>query len=162
MTLGTTPIDQVKIPTKTRAPMTALMAALQYIYTRPEWNQRIFDLLSEKIMDANKQTGRSGMSLWEIFVLGQVRLCLNISYDVLHYRANYDVLLRGILVVLPTDFSTGKQYEYQNIYDNMSLLDESLLRQINDVIVEVGHQVFKKKEADALRLCQRHGYAKDR
>jgi len=152
MTLGTTPIDQVKIPTKTRAPMTALMAALQYIYTRPEWNQRIFDLLSEKIMDTKKQTGRSGMSLWEIFVLGQVRLCLNISYDELHYRANFDVLLRGILGVLPNDFSTGKQYEYQNIYDNMSLLDESLLRQINDVIVEVGHQVFKKKEADALRL----------
>ena len=41
---------------------------------------------------------------------------------------------------------------HQNIYDNVTLLDEALLRQINDVIVEVGHQVFKKKEADALRF----------
>ena len=85
------------------------------------------------------------MSLWEIFVLAQVRLCLNISYDELHYRANYDSLLRGILGVLPTDFSLGKEYEYQNIYDNVGLLDEGLMRQINDVIVQVGHQVFKKK-----------------
>lgn len=152
MTLGCTPIDQVEIPAKTRAHMAALMETLQYIYTHPEWNQRIFDLLSEKVSAGKKQTGRRGMSLWEIFVLGQVRLCLNTSYDEVHYRANYDTLLRGILGVLPTDFSTGKQYEYQNIYDNVGLLDEQLLRQINDVIVEMGHGVFKKKEADALRL----------
>lgn len=152
MTLGCTPIDQVEIPAKTRAHMAALMETLQYIYTHPEWNQRIFDLLSEKVSAGKKQTGRRGMSLWEIFVLGQVRLCLNTSYDELHYRANYDNLLRGILGVLPTDFSTGKQYEYQNIYDNVGLLDEQLLRQINDVIVEMGHEVFKKKEAAGLRL----------
>lgn len=152
MTLGCTPIDQVEIPTKTRAHMAALMEALQYIYTHPEWNRRIFDLLSEKVCPATKQTGRRGMSLWEMFVLGQVRHCLNCSYDELHYRANYDTLLRGILGVLPTDFSTGTQYEYQTIYDNVGLLDEELLARINEVIVEVGHQVFKKKEDDALRL----------
>jgi transposase, IS5 family len=152
MTLGCTPIDQVEIPTKTRASMAALMETLQYIYTHPEWNRRIFDLLSEKVSAGKKQTGRRGMSLWEIFVLGQVRLCLDLSYDQLHFMSNDSSLLRGILGVLPTDFSTGKQYEYQNIYDNVGLLDEQLLRQINDVIVEMGHEVFKKKEADALRL----------
>jgi len=152
MTLGCTPIDQVEIPTKTRASMAALMQALQYIYTNAEWNRRIFELLSEKVSAGKKQTGRRGMSLWEIFVLGQVRLCLDLSYDELHFMSNDSSLLRGILGVLPTDFSTGKQYEYQNIYDNVTLLDEPLLKQINDVIVEAGHQVFKKKEADALRL----------
>ncbi len=92
------------------------------------------------------------MSLWEIFVLGQVRLCMNIFYDELHYKSNYDNLLRGILGVLPTDYTLGRQYEYQNIYDNVSLLDEDLLKEINQVIVEVGHEVFKKKEKAALRL----------
>jgi hypothetical protein len=152
MTLGCTPIGQVDIPAKTRAHIAALMQALQYIYTHPEWNQRIFALLPEKVSAGKKPAGRRGMSLWEIFVLGRVRLCLNTSCDELHYRANYDTLLRGVLGVLPTDFSTGKQYEYQNIYDNVKLLDEQLPREINDVIVEAGHQVFKKKEAGALRL----------
>ncbi len=152
LALGCTPIEEVKIPVKTRAHLAALLEALQYIYTHPEWNERIFHLLSDKITKGKKQTGRSGMSLWEIFVLAQVRLCLNISYDELHYRSNYDQLLRGVLGVLPTDYTTGKQYEYQNIYDNVKLIDDEVLHQINDIIVQVGHEVFKKKETDALHL----------
>jgi len=152
LTLGCTPIEEVKIPVKTRSHMAALIVAIQYIYVNAEWNERIFALLSEKISRGKKPTGRSGMSLWEIFVLGQVRLCMNVSYDELHHLANYDTLLRGVMGVLPTDYTLGKQYEYQNIYDNVGLLDDGLLRKINDVIVEVGHEVFKKKEKAALRL----------
>jgi len=152
LAIGCTPIQEVKIPAKTRAHLAALLEALQYIYIHPQWNERIFSLLSDKIIKGKKQTGRSGMSLWEIFVLAQVRLCLNISYDELHYRSNYDQLLRGILGVMPTDYTLGKQYEYQNIYDNVKLIDDDLLRQINEVIVEVGHEVFKKKGKAALHL----------
>ena len=152
LSLGCTPINEVKIPVKTRSHMAALMAAIQHIYVTPEWNERIFDLLSNKITKGKKATGRSGMSLWELFVLGQVRLCMNISYDELHHLANFDSLLRGVMGVLPTDYSLGKEYEYQNIYDNVSLLDDELLQSINDVIIQVGHQVFKKKEKAALRL----------
>ena len=152
LTLGCTPIDQIEIPTKTRAHLAALFEALQYIFTHRQWNEQVFELLSEKITKGKQPTGRSGMSLWEIFVLAQVRLCLDLSYDELHYRANYDSLLRGILGVLPTDYSTGKQYEYQNIYDNVKLIDDQTLHQINDIIVQMGHQVFKKKEPDALHL----------
>lgn len=152
LSLGCTPIHEVKIPPKTKNHMVALVAAIQYIYVNPKWNQKIFSLLSEKISKKKKATGRNGMSLWEIFVLGQVRLCMNIGYDELHYRANYDNLLRGLLGVLPTDYTQGKEYEYQNIYDNVRLLDDELLKQINDVIVSVGHEVFKKKESAALRL----------
>jgi len=130
--------------------MAALMSAIQYIYVHSEWNERIFTLLSDKVCKGKKATGRSGMSLWELFVLGQVRLCMNTSYDELHHLANFDVLLRGVMGVLPTDYSLGKEYEYQNIYDNVGLLDDELLQSINDVIVEVGHEVFKKKKR---RLC---------
>ena len=152
LTLGCTPIEEVKIPTKTRSHLAALLAALQYIYLTPEWNRRIFGLLSEQLLKGKQKTGRPGMSLWELFVLGQVRLCMNLSYDELHHQANYDALLRGIMGVLPSDYSLGKQYQYQQIYDNVKLLDDTLLRQLNAVIVQVGHQVFKKKEGAALRL----------
>jgi len=145
LTLGCTPIEEVVIPIKTKSHLPALAAALKYIYINPEWNQRIFALLSSKMRDGKKDTGRKGMSLWEIFVLAQVRLCQNISYDELHFISNDSELVRGIMGVLPTDFSAGKQYKYQNIYDNVTLLDDELLKEINDVIVEVGHQVFKKK-----------------
>ena len=155
LSLGCTPIEEVKIPTKTRSHMVALVEALQYIYVRPEWNNRIFDLLSEKLLEGKQKTGRNGMSLWEVFVLAQVRLCMNISYDQLHYQANYDALLRGMLGVLPTDYSIGKQYGCQNIYDNVKLVDDELLKDINQVIVEVGHEVFKKKRRGCFALKSR-------
>lgn len=146
LTIGCTPIEEVEIPARTANHLANLCAALQYIYVNEHWNQKVFKILSTKFLSGKKKTGRSGMTLWEIFVLAQVRLCKNISYDELHHVANYDTLIRGILGVVPTDYSLGRQYQYQNIYDNVTLLDDELLKEINDVIVEVGHEVFKKKE----------------
>ena len=37
------------------------------------------------------------------------------------------------------------EFEYQNILDNVSLIDEELLYQINQVVVEAGHRLLKKK-----------------
>ena len=155
LTLGCTPIHEVKIPPKMKSHLVNLLAALQYIYVSSKWNKMIFKLLSDKIIGDKKKTGRKGMSLWEIFVLAQVKLCMNISYEELHHGANYDSLLRGILGVLPTDYSLGKSYEYQNIFDNVSLLDECVLKEINEMIVQVGHEVFKKKRKSPIALKNR-------
>jgi len=97
--------------------------------------------------------GRPGMNLWVIFVLAQVRMVLNCSYDFLHHQANNDRLLR-VLLGVERDFGFERlEYEYQNIYDNVSGLDDRMLKEINEVIVEFGHsEVFKKKEGTALRL----------
>src|SRR5690554_3161497 len=105
LTLGSTPINEVEIPVKTRSHIVALVAALQHIYVTPKWNTKVFGLLTEKILKGKKETGREGMSLWEMFVLAQLRLADNSSYDELHHKANYDTLIRGVLGVLPTDYS---------------------------------------------------------
>lgn len=44
------------------------------------------------------------------------------------------------------------KFGYQNIIDNVSLLDDETVRELNQVIVEFGHEVFKKKEVAALYL----------
>ncbi len=150
--LGCTPINEIEIPSKTRSHVATLMAGIQYIYTSSEWRSKIGGVVENHVLKGKKNTGRAGMGLWEMFVLGQVRLCMNTSYDELHHMANHDTMIRGIMGVLPTDYSLGEQYEYQNIYDNVKLLDDNVLREINDMIVKVGHEVFKKKEKDALRL----------
>ena len=146
LTLGLTPIEEVEVPLKTKSHLSALIAALKHIYLTPKWNQQVFELLESHIGKGKKATGRTGMSYWEMFVLAQVKMCKNISYDELDHTANYDTLVRGIMGVLPTDFTLGKQYSYQTIYDNVNLLGEELLIKINDIIVEAGHEVFKKKE----------------
>jgi hypothetical protein len=40
------------------------------------------------------------------------------------------------------------EFNYQNILDNVSLLNEELLEQINQIVVEAGQQLLKKKEED--------------
>ena len=71
--LDATPIKEVKIDGKSRHELAPLLAGLQYIFTTPTLNEKIFSILESKIMEGKKQTGRWGMSLWEILVLGSVR-----------------------------------------------------------------------------------------
>ena len=151
------PIEDIMINTNCRDALPALLKGLQHIYATPELNEQICRIVTDKICSGKKATGRKGMSLWELFVMAQVRLGLNISYDRLHHLANYDQLMRGIMGVeiARRDWGEeykGKHYEYQNIYDNVTLLDDDTLKEINNVIVTDGHRVFKKKEEEALRI----------
>ena len=156
MTLGRLPIGETEIPTKKRGgALPGLCAALKEIFTTPKWNEKVFEILEAKITEGKKRTGRPGMDLWQIFVLSQVRLCQNISYDELHHIADYDTLMRQIMGV-ESGFGYEKyKFEYQNIIDNVSLLDDETVKQLNHVIVEFGHEVFKKKRGGSLVLKDR-------
>ena len=152
MTLGRLPISKTPISTKKRSgALPKLCAALKEIFLTPEWNEKVFEILEAKITVGKQKTGRPGMDLWQIFVLSQVRLCQNISYDELQHIANYDSLIRQLMGI-ESGFGYDKyEFEYQNIIDNVSLLDDETVRELNQVIVEFGHGVFKKKEEDPLR-----------
>ena len=86
------------------------------------------------------------MSLWEILVLGTVRLCMEMDYDRLRDEANDHRSLRGILGVQTRRvFGEDKIYPLQTVKDNVRLLDEQTLDKINEVVVKAGHQLKKKK-----------------
>ncbi len=139
--LGATPIEKVKIPTKSRDELPPVLRALQHIYVTPELNKTVFDLLESHIIgDKNNRMGRPGMALWEILVLGTVRLTLDINYDRLEHVANYDNLIRALLGVPGGFGQSPRHYPYQTLVDNVGLLDESLLKTINELVVGAGHQ----------------------
>jgi len=148
--LGLIQISDAEIPIKSRDAVPGLIATLKAIFINSEFNQKIFKILEEKITTGKKKTGRTGMSLWQIFVLAQFRLTLNISYDRLHLMANYDTLLRQIMGIETESGFKKIEIKYQNILDNVSLLDDKIVKELNDVIVELGHGTFKKKETEAL------------
>jgi IS5 family transposase len=153
MTLGIIPIEEMFITTRKRSgALPGLCAALKEIFITPKWNEKVFEILESKITEGKKCTGRLGMDLWQIFVLSQVRLCQNISYEDLHHIANNDHLIRQILGIEKGFGYDRHEIKYQNIIDNVSLLDDETVRELNQVIVDFGHDVFKKKEAAALHL----------
>ena len=154
LTIGLLPIEETEISTKDKTPIIELLAALLKIYKTPKYSNAIFSILENYLKKGKKNTGRTGMSLWQLFVLSQVRLCENIGYAQLHSYANNHLTLRGLLGVRTENGGFSRiEFGYQNIYDNVSSLNEDLLKEINEVIINFGHnEVFKKKEKEALRL----------
>jgi IS5 family transposase len=146
---GLTPIEDVKIPEKSRDELPPVLASLQWIFITPEINEKIFELLEERVCGNKKETGRSGMDLWHILVLGVVRLALDCDYDRLEYLVNYDVLLRqimGLEPVSPLPFATG--FHQKTISENVCHVDEELLGKINEIIVKSGRPLFFLKKED--------------
>ena len=153
LSLGVIPINEVEINRKTRHQLAPLLVALQYVFTHEELSEEVFTILEESLLKGKKRTGRLGMSLWEILVLGTSKLNLEIDYDFLHDLANSHTELRGILGVEKSDYTKGKEYHYQTLVDNVKLLDEDTINKIRDVVVRGIHGVIKKKEvADSLNL----------
>ena len=151
--IGRLPIADTEIPTQKRSgALPGLCAALKEIFITPKWNEKVFEILEKKIQYGKQNTGRPGMDLWHIFVLSQVRLCQNISYDEVHHIANYDLLIRQIMGIESSFGYEKVQFSYRSIIDNVSLLDDETVKELNNIIVEFGHEVFKKKESTALCL----------
>ena len=110
--------------------------------------------MESKVYSKNNHTGRPGLSLWEILVLGAVRLNLNIDYDRLHYMSNSDQKVRGILGVhsITADWDLGKEYKLQTLKDNVSLLDEETMGKINCMVTNAGHNLKKKASDEAAEI----------
>lgn len=153
MSIGQKPIEETFINPKSKNAIDELLAALKEIYCDKGYNNKVFSILERHILSDKKNTGRKGMDLWIVFVLAQLRLCLNLSYEMLHNLANNHHTLRYLLGV-EREFGYPRiEFEYQNIYDNVSHLSDEMLIELNAIILEFGHsKVFKKKENTALRL----------
>lgn len=153
LSIGQKPIEETWINPKSKNAIDELLAALKEIYCNKEYNEKVFNILEKHIRSGKKNTGRKGLDLWIVFVLAQLRLCLNISYEMVHNLANNHHTLRFLMGV-ERDFGYERiEFEYQNIYDNVSALSDEMISELNAVILEFGHrEVFKKKEKTALRL----------
>ena len=149
MQIGQIPISDLQLNPKSTNALDQLIAALKEIYCNGKYNEKIYSILEELLDKKEKNNGRPGMDLWVIFVLAQVRLCMNYSYDMLHHQANNDYRLRCLLGLETDKYWPVErtEYAYQQIYDNVSGITDEILVKVNAVIVEFGHrEVFKKKK----------------
>lgn len=145
LALGAVPIERVEIPTRTRDELPPTLAALQWVFTTPQVSSEVFGLLEDQLLRNDRSKGRPGMDLWQILVLGVVRLTLDLNYDRLHHVANYDSLVRQLLG--QPAFDTTLQFKLSTLKENVALLSEELLAAINAVIARYSGQVIKKKDA---------------
>ena len=150
-----TPIEKIRLPRKSRDELPPILASLQWVWMHPTLKAEIFALLEAKIMTGKRATGRTGMNLWQILVLGVVRLGLDADWDRLEHMANYDTLVRQMLGVPAAPWGEDdKAFGHQTLRDNVALLDDELLQQINARIAAAGREVFAKKDGAPLAALE--------
>lgn len=148
--LGELPIADIKIDLKSRDDIPPLLLGLQYIYTNLELRSQVFSILREVLPPGtDRNNGRPGMEQWKILVLGVLRLNLNCDYDHIHELANNHKTIRQMLG--HATFADEYQYNLQTLKDNVSLLSPDILDRINELVVNAGHGIVKKKDDEKLR-----------
>ena len=145
--LGQTPIEQVILPTSSRDELSPILEGLRWMFMTPEVKNPVFDLLEKQVVGDKKATGRMGMDLWHILVLGVVRLGLKCDYDRLEDMANNHALIRQIMGIGPTLGMQPKAFHHRTLSENVSILDEQVLGKINAIVAKCGQQVFKIRGA---------------
>ena len=144
--LQLTPIEKIRLPLKSRDELPPLLAGLQWLWMHPTLKAEILALLEAAVLADKKPTGRTGMTLWQILVLGVVRLGLDADWDRMEHIANYDSLVRQMLQVPAAPWGEeDKLFGHQTLRDNVALLDDELLQAINARIAAAGREVFAKK-----------------
>jgi len=139
--LGQADIANIKINLKCRDEMPKVLLGLQHIYCNLEVREKIFKTLEELIPKGiSPDSGRPGMELWKILVLGCVKLNCNWDYDKLHDIANNHKTLREMLGHGIMD--EGYQYNLQTLKDNVSLFTPEILEQLNRIVVGCGHRLL--------------------
>ncbi len=157
MKLGETAIADIKLDPKSRDDIPQILRGLQHIFITPELREAVFAILAEvlperqiegKAVKADPNTGRPGMTQWQILVLGVLRLGLNADYDRIHELANEHKTLRKMLG--HSDWADESYYNLQTLKDNLRLFTPEILDRLNREIVRAGHQALKKKSEESL------------
>ncbi|MFT5317555.1 MAG: hypothetical protein ACI8RA_000804 [Chlamydiales bacterium] len=143
MVFGEVDISKVQISTKSRDDIPQVLLGLQHIYQKQSLRDQVFKELHDHVgKSKNTKTGRPGMDLWHVFVLGTLRLTINCDYDRLVELANNHQTLRQILGHSPFN---EEEYQLQTVKDNVRILTQEILNKINTLVVNAAHAFFKKK-----------------
>ena len=142
-------IANIEFDLQSRDEIPKLLMGLQHIYRTAPIRKKVFEVLKQIVPKKSYETGRPGMDLWKILVLGTLRLNCNWDYDKVHEMANNHCKLRDMLGHSKTDFDS--QYALQTIRDNVALLTLAILDEINQIVVKAGHSIISPNKDPQLR-----------
>jgi hypothetical protein len=78
--------------------------------------------LAAKVLAGKQATGRTGMDLWQILVLGVVRLGLDADWDRMEDMANHHTLVRQMLGLRATPWDDQSQrFGHQTLRDHLAV-----------------------------------------
>ena len=150
--LGITPIEKIKIPTKSRDQLAPILLALQTIHNTPAIMEQIYKLLEDKILPGKDKTkGRPGLTHWQILVMGVVRNARACDYDQLEDLCSHHTLVRQFLqlpAIAGDDLTNTPDLSHKTISNNVCHITAELLAEINNIIAAHGRDLITPKKKD--------------
>jgi len=148
--IGESAIGDIQFDPHSRDEIPKVLIGLQSIYCNQKIREKVFDVLTDIIPDdVDTSTGRYGMDLWKILVLGTMRLSCNWDYDKLLDVTNNHRTLR--LMLGHSNIDQESRYALQTLKDNICLFTPEVLDRINQIVVRYGHEVIGKTVEEKLR-----------
>ena len=143
------PIEKIEIELEARDDIPALLLGLQRLFMLAPVFAQVVALLETHVSPGtNRKTGRPGMDLWQILVLGVLKQGLNCDFDRLKELADHHETIRQML---GHGLFDKTRYHLQRLIDNVSLLTPELLQEINRIVVSCGHDALGHRAGQALR-----------
>ncbi|MBK8118356.1 MAG: hypothetical protein IPK39_03290 [Sulfuritalea sp.] len=145
MHIGEVDVSRIVLDAKSRDDIPQILRGLPHLYIDQNTRAKIFHLLETELApEVSKLTGRPGMTFWSIVVCGVIRLDLSIDHDRLHELVNQHNAIRQRL---GHGLFDPASYHFQTLKDNVSLFTPELLGKINQIVVDTGHDLVKKRSA---------------
>jgi len=149
--LGELGIADIHIDTRSRDDIPQLLQGLQALYTDKTLRAELFSVLETLTpADIRTEQGRPGMTLWNILVMGTLKLNLNCDYDRLLELVNQHKTLRQMLGHGRVD--DDKTYCLQTVKDTVRKLTPEILDEINQIVVRAGQSLKKRNANRSLRF----------
>lgn len=151
--IGQVDISKIEFDLTSRDELPKLLLGLRHIYSDEQAGAKVFKILEEAILPGvDKIVGRPGMSLWEILVMGTIRLGSEQDYDKLHDTVNNHGKVREMLGISPL-IESDKYYSLQRLKDNVALCTPEALSRISEEVVGAGHRFLNVEESELSGRC---------
>lgn len=142
-TLDILPISEVPLNIQCRDEIIPVLAALKHLYGQAKERDEILAVVAQDVnATTNAQQGRKGLDYWQILVLAAVRLGCNLDYDKLQNLAEEHRTLRRMMGIGSwQDDDELESFDWRRIRANVCLLGPEILKQLNMLVVQVGHRL---------------------
>ena len=149
MEIGEIGISKIEIDLNSRDEIPKVLMGLQYIHTNKDLWEEIYPILESITPEGVDPKKRSkGMNYWNLLVLATLRLNCNWDYDKLKEMADQHANIRQMLGISLLNWD--KVYSLQTLKDHVLLVTPEILRQINQKVVQHGHQLLGVNETDKI------------
>ena len=147
--LGSVDIGAIELDAESRDDIPALLIGIQAIYEDEATRTALFRLLEAHILPGRRRdTGRPGMDLWRILVMGLLKQGLRCDFDrlreIVNRHADVQAFLGHDVWLDPC------RYKLQTIRDNVALPAPELLRKAGDLVAAAGQEILGLEPGAAL------------